>query len=115
MNCRSTGCRFSRHVNLSESLCRSAFYRYGANPLESRCFRDRDGEKPAAARHSSATERCAVRRICLASSHAWAPWTDAQIALAQDLQLHPEDALSGLPIRTRTSPFLQAEFSNSCV
>src|SRR6202171_6052171 len=87
-----------RHVKLSESLCRSTFLSKWGESARISMLSGSRWRKASRGTHSSGTERCAVRRICLASSHAWPPWTDAQIALAQDLQLHPEDALSGPPV-----------------
>lgn len=68
----------------------------GANSLEFRSVGSRDCKKAAATRDPRGTERCAVRRIRLASSHARVARAGAQIALVQDPLLHPQDALSGM-------------------
>src|SRR5258708_6481888 len=68
------------------------------NRLESRCFEGRNGPKPIVARDSNEIECRGVRAICLAASEQVPSRPGAKAQRAHNLQLHPEGALSRLPM-----------------
>ncbi len=92
---------------LAESVEMAAglgFYPADRNRLESQWFEGRNGRKAVVARDSNEIERRRVRAICLAASEQGPSRTSTKAQRACDFQLHPECALSRLPVERVAEP-----------